>query len=139
VHLVHPCEASRRQQECPVELAAVDAEEVDLIHRIRRTDVALGGEPRTADVHTDDISSLAERSPLDLNPPQLRSHIQREVGAPMLGYRLQNWDAQLRSRQDDRDLGDCAFAVAVVRGVRYGFQHERMFAYRPDGTATPAG
>ncbi|HWF49311.1 MAG TPA: hypothetical protein VG294_01600 [Solirubrobacteraceae bacterium] len=128
------------EQKRPIELAAVDGEQIDLVDAVGPADVTVAGTPRAAQVYRHDVPSFAQTAPLDLHAPQAAANVKREIGPPMLGHRLQHGNALLGSREHDRHLRHRALAVAVAEVVRQIVQHEHMFASAPDRTSrlTPA-
>jgi hypothetical protein len=78
------------------------------------------GAARCTDRDDHDVSCGAKATPLHLNPPEVVTNLEREIGPAVLGDRLQHRDAELGSSEHDRLLGDGALVVGV--------QHEHMFA-----------
>jgi hypothetical protein len=95
MYLLHTGHPRGREQEAAVDIAAVDAEEVDLVLGVRGAHVAMWREPAAADPNDYDVSALGERTPLALNAHQPPSDVEDEIRARILAERLVYANAQV--------------------------------------------
>ncbi len=99
------------QQVAPIELPAVNSDEVDLVTRVDSADIACRGEPISGDLNADNRSVVKDAAPLALNAGELTTNFKDEVIATMLCQGPVNGEAELRCRLCYCQLGHIAFDV----------------------------
>jgi hypothetical protein len=98
-------------EESFLQFAAVNADRIDFIGRVRACDVAPRRVPGTPYAYADNAKVTVQRTPFALHSEQAVPAVKNEVVATMLRHRLEDIDAQLDGRQGDRGLGDVALVV----------------------------
>ncbi|HET9119535.1 MAG TPA: hypothetical protein VFN72_03285 [Solirubrobacterales bacterium] len=97
----------------------IGGDQVDLAGPILVADVATLRMPAAHEVDYEHLAAAFGR--LALNPEDSVAEVESKVIPRVFGNRLENFNAQLRRLQRDRQLGDVALFV--------GSEHERMFAH----------
>lgn len=90
-----------REEEAPVQLAAVDPEQIELIFAVCALDIASRRAPGRPDVHDHDVSVRAQPSPFALNAPDPAADVERQIASPMLGDGFKDRNAKAGCGQHD--------------------------------------
>jgi type IV secretory pathway protease TraF len=103
----------KRNQEASVQLAAVDAEKIDLVLAVRRAHVSGWRETRRSCPHHDDAPITVQPPPLALHAPDAPGYVERQVDPAVLGHRPQQSHSEPGGMKHDRQLGNRTLVVGV--------------------------
>ena len=116
---------AHREQVGAINFARIDGDQIDLVPPVHAPHVAGRSRSVSAHIHDYDAALLVDAPPFALDAIDPIADLKSHVIAPVFGHRLEDRNAQSRSRKLDFKL---SYRPLDIRRL-----HEHMFASAPDG------